>query len=99
MPRSSADGIGETDLARLDAHVIQPDEYAELPEITDAMIARGAPGDGTDRVRSRPARSRSDSPKQQITLRLDADVVAAMRASGPGWQVRANDALRKQFKR
>ncbi len=34
-------------------------------------------------------------PKAQVTLRLDRDVLDALRASGPGWQGRANEALRK----
>lgn len=33
-------------------------------------------------------------PKVQVTLRLDRDVVDGLRASGRGWQVRANQALR-----
>jgi uncharacterized protein (DUF4415 family) len=32
--------------------------------------------------------------KELISLRVDRDVVAAYRSSGPGWQARANDALR-----
>lgn len=32
--------------------------------------------------------------KQQVTLRLDPDVVAKFRADGPGWQSRINTALR-----
>lgn len=36
--------------------------------------------------------------KELISLRVDRDVVAAYRASGPGWQVRANDALRAYAK-
>jgi len=27
-------------MARVDAHVIQPEEYIELPELTDEMFAR-----------------------------------------------------------
>ena len=30
-----------SDLARVAAHVIQPGEYQELPELTDDMLARG----------------------------------------------------------
>lgn len=30
-----------SDLARVAAHVIQPEEYDELPELTDEMLARG----------------------------------------------------------
>ncbi len=33
--------------------------------------------------------------KVQVTMRLDRDVVEGLRASGPGWQVRANQALRR----
>ena len=32
--------------------------------------------------------------KELISLRVDRDVVEALRATGPGWQTRANDALR-----
>ena len=34
------------------------------------------------------------APKQAAKLRLDADVLAALRASGEGWQTRINDSLR-----
>lgn len=37
--------------------------------------------------------------KVQVTIRLDADVVQRLRASGAGWQTRANDALRKWVER
>ena len=33
--------------------------------------------------------------KQQITLRIDQDVLEHFQAGGPGWQDRINDALRK----
>ena len=33
--------------------------------------------------------------KTRVTIRLDADVVARLRADGPGWQTRANAALRE----
>lgn len=32
--------------------------------------------------------------KEMVTLRLDADVLDAFRAGGPGWQTRINDVLR-----
>ena len=32
--------------------------------------------------------------KVSITLRLDPDVLDALRATGPGWQTRINDLLR-----
>ena len=48
--------------------------------------------EGIRRSRGRPA---LDNPKKQVTLRLDSDVVAQLRAGGPGWQSRINDILRK----
>ena len=33
--------------------------------------------------------------KQQVTLRLDRDVVERFRATGEGWQSRINEALRR----
>ena len=33
--------------------------------------------------------------KEPISLRLDRDLLDRLRASGPGWQRRANDLLRK----
>jgi uncharacterized protein (DUF4415 family) len=36
-----------------------------------------------------------EEPKQQVSLRLDRDVLAHFKASGPGWQTRMNAALRK----
>lgn len=92
MPAFSADRYGETDFAKLDAHVIQPEEYDDIPELTDEMIARADFYRGG--VLIRRGRPRSDSPKKQVTIRLDADLLEGLRATGAGWQTRINDALR-----
>jgi len=34
--------------------------------------------------------------KEQVSMRLDADLLAVLRASGPGWQSRVNGILREQ---
>lgn len=33
--------------------------------------------------------------QEQVAVRLDKEVVGALRASGPGWQTRVNAALRQ----
>ena len=76
-----------SDLARVDAHVIKPVEYKELPELTDEMLARG--------VFKRGGRPRSANPRQLISLRLPAEVIARWRATGPGWQTRMAERLAK----
>ena len=50
--------------------------------------------------RKRGARGPQKSPtKQQVTLRLDRDLVARFKATGAGWQTRINAVLRKAMRR
>jgi uncharacterized protein (DUF4415 family) len=85
--------VSQTDFAKLDAHVIGPEEYEDIPEITDEMFARGVwMKGGKPLKRGRP---KSTSAKQQVTLRLDQDVLERFRAGGAGWQSRINAALRQ----
>ena len=44
-----------------------------------------------------PGRPRIENPKKQVTLRLDQDVIEALRATGKGWQSRINAELRKML--
>jgi uncharacterized protein (DUF4415 family) len=46
------------------------------------------------RRRGRPTGSVQAVTKEPIKIRLDADVLAALRSSGDGWQTRVNDTLR-----
>jgi uncharacterized protein (DUF4415 family) len=83
---------------------VDPDD---APEWTEEMFAaaefrvggrliRPATGvltkDGVRPIGRPPER---DAPKQQVTLRLDPDVIERFRAGGPGWQSRMNAALRQ----
>ena len=47
------------------------------------------------RPRGRPP---VDAPKKLVSLRLDADVIEALEASGPGWRQRINDILKSALK-
>lgn len=77
----------KSDLARVDAHVIKSHEYAELPELTEAMLARA-----TIKRGGRPV---SVNPRKQVTIRLPADVLARWKSTGPGWQTRMAERLSK----
>lgn len=68
----------------------------DAPELTEAMLDRAQFFDG-DKPRGR-GRPRLERPKEQITLRLDADLIAAIRRSGPGWTARVNDVLSRSVK-
>ena len=76
-----------SDLARVDAHVIQPHEYDEIPELTDEMMSRA--------VFKKGGRPVSTNPRVLISLRLPADVLARWRATGPGWQTRMAERLKR----
>ena len=69
-----------SDLKRVEAHVIKPEEYEELPELTDEMFARA--------VFKKAGRPHAPSPRQAISLRLPPEVIAKWRATGRGWQTR-----------
>jgi len=65
----------------------------DAPELTDAFFEQATLYDGERVIRR--GRPKSVSPKTQVTLRLDADVLTELRATGPGWQTRANAALKQ----
>ena len=72
----------------------------DAPEATDEQLAQAKPFDEAfpalaDAMRKNVGgRPKSENPKVAVSLRLDQEVVARFKASGPGWQTRMNDALR-----
>jgi len=48
--------------------------------------------------RGRPVGSNKADAKVAVKLRLDPDVLAALRATGRGWQTRVNDTMREWVK-
>jgi uncharacterized protein (DUF4415 family) len=77
----------KSDLPRVDAHVIGSHEYADLPELTEEMLARA--------TLKRGGRPVSANPRKQVTIRLPADVLARWKSTGPGWQTRMAERLSK----
>jgi uncharacterized protein (DUF4415 family) len=63
----------------------------DAPELTDAFFERADVFEGQRLARR--GRPKLDKVKRQVTLRLDVEVVEGLRATGPGWQTRANTAL------
>lgn len=76
-----------SNLKQVDAHVIQPHEYDEAPELTDEMLSR--------MVLKKRGRPVAMNPRKLVTIRLPADVLARWKASGPGWQTRMAERLSK----
>lgn len=74
----------EEDAAITAAALADPDS----PPWTDAELANVK----LKRPRGRPFGSGT---KEQVTLRLDRDVLDSFKVAGDGWQTRLNDALRE----
>ena len=75
------------------------DEVCDNPELTDEQLARARPlietrPDLVAAMRRKRGNQRAPT-KDLVSLRLDKDVLATLRASGSGWQGRANDMLRE----
>lgn len=62
---------------------------AKGPEELPAELAAAFP-----KTKRAPGRPRG-SAKEAVSIRLDRDVVAKFRATGPGWQSRINEALKR----
>ena len=81
-PPSSDPRGGETDFAKVDAYVLTAADYDEIAELTDDMTERADLYVGNTLIRR--GRPKSDKPKKQVTLRLDADLLDGLRATGRG---------------
>jgi uncharacterized protein (DUF4415 family) len=67
----------------------------DAPELTDEFFEQATIHDGARVIRR--GRLKAAHTKTQVTLRLDADVLTALKAlkaTGPGWQTRANTGLK-----
>lgn len=81
----------KSDLKKVDAYKLKPSDYDDAPELTAEQLAKAV-------VRRRGRPPLSGENKSQVTLRIDADVLSAYRATGEGWQGRINADLRKARK-
>ncbi len=78
---SSASG---TDWERIDRMRDEDIDYSDIPPTTDEQFARMVVRKGLGNTRT----------KQQVTLRLDSDVLAWFRKRGEGYQTQINSLLR-----
>ena len=90
----------DEDAALIAAAESDPDN----PPLTDDQFRRMRPAHEVRpelvarQLRRERGRPKSDMTKQQVTLRLDRDVLEKFRSTGEGWQSRINAALRKAAK-
>jgi uncharacterized protein (DUF4415 family) len=84
MNKKSTSNTSMTDWDRLDAMTDDDIDFSDLPELTPEMFARAVVRHGL----------KPEPTKEQVTLRIDSDVLAWFRAQGRGYQTRINALLR-----
>jgi uncharacterized protein (DUF4415 family) len=82
-----------SNLSKIDSHLITAEEYDEIPELTDAFFEQADQYRGGELIRR--GRPKLEQPKLAFTVRYDAEVIEAFKATGRGWQTRMNDALKQ----
>ncbi len=82
-----------SNLAKVDPHIIQQEEYDELPEWTDEMFEKADLYVGGKLVKR--GRPKSEVHANNISIRLDPKVEKYFRAMGKGWQSRINSVLKE----
>ena len=75
-------------------------DAVDSPEATDEQLAQAKPfaeafPDLMESIKRSRGRPPVEKPLQQISIRLDPDVIAKFKATGKGWQARVNEALKK----
>jgi uncharacterized protein (DUF4415 family) len=84
MSKKPTSTVSETDWKRVDALRDEDIDLSDIPEVTPEMFARAIARRGLKPIPR----------KQQVTLRLDADVLDWFRAQGRGYQTQINALLR-----
>ena len=68
----------------------------DAPELTEAFFQEAKLYKG-NKIQAR-GRPKAAITKEPVKLRLDADVLAALRATGDGWQTLINETLRASLR-
>jgi uncharacterized protein (DUF4415 family) len=84
MSKKPTSTVSKTDWKRVDALRDEDIDLSDIPEMTPEMFARAVARRGLKPIPR----------KQQVTLRLDADVLDWFRAQGRGYQTQINALLR-----
>ncbi len=92
--RKKPDHISATEWADVNSPPLTEREFANMKPLRELF-----PDLAEFSRRKRGQRGPQKSPiKKPITIRIDRDVLASYKATGPGWQSRMNEALRRGTK-
>jgi len=94
-PTTTSKPFSAAEIAAAKAAAVDAPSAASNVNWTQGAVT---PGGGVTATIAALRRSRGPAKKpakEQVAIRLDPDVVGALRASGPGWQTRVNAALKE----
>ena len=76
-------------IAACEANAVPDSEidFSDILELTDEQIAQLRPSHLVNKKMWKPQ-------KKVVSIRIDADLLEALKASGKGWQTRLNDWIR-----
>lgn len=95
----------DTQKTRKPAHISQEDwDAVDFPPLTEEQLAGMRPArqvfsDIDDFPKPRHRGPQKAPTKLQATVRFDRDVIEYFRGTGPGWQTRMNETLRREVER
>jgi uncharacterized protein (DUF4415 family) len=84
VSKSSISKASKTDWRRIDALRDEDIDLSDIPEVTPEMFAKAVVRRGLS----------AEARKEQVTLRMDADVLKWFRSLGKGYQTQINALLR-----
>jgi uncharacterized protein (DUF4415 family) len=90
----------KSNLKKVDAHTIKPEEYDDLPELTDEMFERAVyKVGGIEKPAPRRRGPQKAATKTAVYLRLPPKVVDYFKSEGAGWQTKMGYALEDWMKK
>lgn len=85
----------ESNLKKVDSHIISATDYAEIPELSEAFFAEGQLYKEGKPVERRTRGKQKMPTKKQLTLRLNGEIIDFFKSQGKGWQTHINEILQK----
>lgn len=91
-PKTEAELIAE---GKLPPKKLEPKTQPQLEKALKTLMAMPPNVSVSKEEATKRKTGRPSSGKIVTTLRLDPEIITALKRPGPGWQARANDLLRK----
>lgn len=93
-PKTTSPAFSATEIAAAKA-AAQPPTASDMIDWQQGTVTRGGGVAATVAELQRRRGPNRKPTKEQVAIRFDPEVLAAFRASGPGWQTRINIALKE----